>query len=83
MHRFIKHNKVITAYFVVSFVVISLYILSLNETEWFPHVGDWFNVLFQLSIGFVINFIFGVVAVINDSGEGETVKTANLCMKKA
>jgi hypothetical protein len=63
MRRFIKQNKIITACFVVSFVVISLYILSLNETEWFPHAGDWFNVLFQLSIGFVINFLFYVTQV--------------------
>ena len=63
MLKFIKHNKVITACFVVSFVIISLYIFSLNETEWFPHAGDWFNVLFQLSIGFVINFFFYVTQV--------------------
>ena len=63
MRRFIKQNKVITACFVVSLAVISLYIFSLSETEWFPHAGDWFNVLFQLSIGFVINFFFYVTQV--------------------
>ena len=61
--RFIKYNKVISVCFATSFAIIVLYIFSLNETEWFPHAGDWFNVLFQLSIGFVINFIFYVTQV--------------------
>ena len=63
MRRFVKCNKVISACSVVSFAIIALYILSLREIEWFPHAGDWFNVLFQLSIGFVINFIFYVTQV--------------------
>lgn len=63
MRKFVKYNKVISACFVVSFAIIALYILSLREIEWFPHAGDWFNVLFQLSIGFVINFIFYVTQV--------------------
>ena len=61
--RFIKYNKVISVCFATSFAIIVLYIFSLNETEWFPHAGDWFTVLFQLSIGFVINFIFYVTQV--------------------
>ena len=63
MRKFIRHNKIIFACFVASVAIISLYILSLKEMEWFPHAGDWFNVLFQLSIGFVINFIFYVTQV--------------------
>lgn len=78
MSRFIKQNKVITACFVISFVVISLYIVSLNETEWFPHAGDWFNVLFQLSIGFVINFIFYVTQVYIP--RKNLSRQANLCI---
>lgn len=58
MRRFVKCNKVISASFVVSFAIIALYIFSLNKIEWFPYAGEWFSVLFQLSIGFVINFIF-------------------------
>lgn len=63
MRRFVKCNKVISASFVVSFAIIALYIFSLKKIEWFPYAGEWFNVLFQLSIGFVINFIFYVTQV--------------------
>lgn len=63
MRRFVKCNKVISASFVVSFAIIALYIFSLKKIEWFPYAGEWFNVLFQLSVGFVINFIFYVTQV--------------------
>ena len=80
MNQFMKQNKIITACFAVSFVVISLYIFSLKETEWFPHAGDWFNVLFQLSIGFVINFIFYVTQVYIP--RQNLSRQANLCIQE-
>lgn len=63
MKEFIKSNKIISGCFGVSIVVCFLYILSLDKEEWFPHAGDWFNLLFQLSVGFIINFIFYVTQV--------------------
>ncbi|MBR6124765.1 hypothetical protein IKQ19_14410 [Candidatus Saccharibacteria bacterium] len=35
----------------------------MDKAEWFPHAGIWLNVLFQLSIGFIINFVFYVTQV--------------------
>ena len=37
--------------------------MTIDIPEWFPHAEDWFNLLFQLSIGFVINFMFYVTQV--------------------
>ncbi len=63
MKQFLKSNKIISGFFGISILVSFLYILSLDKKEWFPHAGDWFNLLFQLSVGFIINFIFYVTQV--------------------
>lgn len=63
MKQFLKSNKTISVCFGISILVCFLYILSLDKKEWFPHAGDWFNLLFQLSVGFIINFIFYVTQV--------------------
>ena len=47
---FIDKNKLITAFFVISVVVIVTYILSMDLPEWFNGAGDWFNLLFQLAV---------------------------------
>ena len=48
---------------VFSILIVIAYILSMNQKEWFPGAGEWFNVFFQLSIGFIINFIFYITQV--------------------
>lgn len=63
MKQFLKSNKTISGCLGISILVCFLYILSLDKKEWFPHAGDWFNLLFQLSVGFIINFIFYVTQV--------------------
>ena len=63
MKLFVKENKLISVIFGVSVVVILLYVLSIDIPEILPHAGDWFDILFQLSIGFVINFMFYVTQV--------------------
>ena len=63
MKAFLKDNKLISAVFCGSILVIFAYVLSLDVPEWFTHAGDWFNILFQLAIGFVINFMFYVTQV--------------------
>ena len=60
---FIDKNKLITAFFVISVVVIVTYILSMDLPEWFNGAGDWFNLLFQLAVGYIINFMFYVTQV--------------------
>ena len=63
MKQFFKSNKTISGCFGVSILICFIYILSLDKKEWFPHAGDWFNLLFQLSVGFIISFIFYVTQV--------------------
>ena len=46
-----------------SAAIVVLYIYSMDKAECFPHAGIWFNVLFQLSIGFIINFVFYITQV--------------------
>lgn len=63
MKKFIKQNKAICSFFIFSLVIIGLYIYSLEKTEWFPHAGDWFQVLFQVAVGFLVSFIFYIMQV--------------------
>lgn len=63
MINFIKNNTFIFVCFLFAIVIIWLYIQTMNIMEWFPHAGDWFQVLFQLAIGFVVSFIFYVTQV--------------------
>ena len=39
------------------------YILTLHVTEWFSGADAWFNLLFQLAVGFIINFMFYITQV--------------------
>lgn len=61
--RFVKDNKALTAGFGISIVLCILHILSIKKEEYFPHAGEWFNLVFQLSVGFIINFIFYLTQV--------------------
>ena len=63
MISFIKGNTIIFVSFLLAIIVIGLYIQTKNVVEWFPHADEWFQVLFQLSIGFVVSFIFYVTQV--------------------
>ncbi len=60
MKLFIKENFLISVICLISVLIILLYIFSMDISESFPHAADCFNTLFQLSIGFVINFMFYV-----------------------
>lgn len=60
---FVNKNKLITAFFVISVAVIVAYILSMDLPEWFNGAGDWFNLLFQFAVGYIINFMFYITQV--------------------
>ena len=60
---FIDKNKLITAFFAISVAVIVAYFLSIDLPEWFNGAGDWFNLLSQLAVGYIINFMFYVTQV--------------------
>lgn len=80
MISFIRENKLISSVFLGSMLIILAYILSMDIPEWFPHAGDWFNILFQLAIGFVINFMFYVTQVYIP--RLKQLKQANDCVYK-
>jgi hypothetical protein len=61
--RFIKKNRLIFLFFFVSIIVIVSYLLTINSPELFVGAEHWYNLLFQLSIGYVINFIFYITQV--------------------
>ena len=70
MKNFIRHaeifigkNTLITKIFVVALVIIISYILTKDFFELFKYVKDFYNLFFQLSIGYVISFIFYVMQV--------------------
>lgn len=60
---FIKRNKLIFIFFVLSTIIIVSYIVTINLPELFLGVEHWYNLLFQLSIGYIINFIFYITQI--------------------
>lgn len=72
MGEFAKKNRWITACFFVSIGVIISYILTWNLPELFNGAGLWYNILFQLAIGYVINFMFYVTQVYLPNKKHET-----------
>ena len=63
MKEFIAKNKIIFSCFCVATLIGVVYILTMDQEEWFPYAGDWFDLIFQLSVGFIINFIFFVTQI--------------------
>lgn len=61
--EFIKSNKLITMIFGFSVFIIISYILSMDSLEWFDGAERWFNLGSQLSVGFIISFIFYITQV--------------------
>lgn len=61
--RFIKLNKLITIFLGIAIFIIISYMASMNYTEWFSGAEMLFNLFFQLSIGYIINFIFYVTQI--------------------
>lgn len=63
MKRFYQSNKILTQIFIFVIVISLSYIMSMKMPEWFNGAELWFNLVFQLSIGFIINFMFYVTQV--------------------
>ncbi len=63
MFRFIKKNRALSICFCFSFSFCIFFILKLNSKEEFNYAYNWLNSLFQLSIGFIINFIFFITQI--------------------
>lgn len=63
--KFIKSNKIIFSFFIVSIVIIVSYTLTIN-LDWSTSLNEikkWYNLLFQLAIGYIINFLFYITQI--------------------
>lgn len=63
VQTFIKENKWITGFFFVSWLVIVSYILTIEWPELFNGAEEIYSLFFQLSIGYIINFMFYITQV--------------------
>lgn len=72
--KFIKKNVLIFIFFLISVIVIISYICTINLPELFAGAGHWYNLLFQLAIGYIINFMFYITQVyLPNNKRAETV----------
>ena len=78
---FIRKNKLIFSFFIISIVVISSYFLTMDWPEIFKGAELWFDFLFQLSVGYIINFMFYVTQVYVPNNRKETVARKNVSVR--
>lgn len=78
---FIRKNKLIFSFFIISIVVISSYFLTMDWPELFKGAELWFNFLFQLSVGYMINFMFYVTQVYVPNNRKEAVARKNVSVR--
>lgn len=78
---FIRKNKLIFSFFIISIVVISSYFLTMDWPEIFKGAELWFNFLFQLSVGYIINFMFYVTQVYVPNNRKEAVARKNVSVR--
>ena len=78
---FIKRNKIIFAFFIISIIVVAAYYLTMDLPELFNGAERWFNLLSQLSIGYIINFIFYVTQVYIPNNKRDSMARKNVSIR--
>ena len=78
---FIKRNTLISAFFIISIVIITSYYLTLDLPELFRGAEQWFNLLFQLSVGYIINFMFYITQVYVPNNKRDSIARRNVSMR--
>ncbi len=63
MVKFFKKNILISIILVFAIFIVISYIITKDMPELFRYAEDIYNVLFQLSIGYIISFVFYVLQV--------------------
>ena len=58
LKEFYKYNRCLFWLSVIAFIIIVIYIVTFDCSELFPRAGLFFNLVFQLSIGYEINILF-------------------------
>ena len=76
--QFVKSNLIISFLAVVSVAIILLYILTMDCPELFPGAERWFNLVYQLSIGFFTSFVFYVTQVFIPEYKGKVIINKNV-----
>lgn len=76
--RFIKDNRIISILAGVSVTIILSYILTTDCPELFHGAELWFNLMFQLSIGFLTSFIFYITQVYMPEYRGKVIVNGNV-----
>lgn len=72
---FVEKNRWITVFFFISLFIIISYILTKEWPELFDGAEELFSLFFQLSIGYIINFMFYITQVyIPNSNRDATVR---------
>ncbi|WP_027636988.1 hypothetical protein [Clostridium butyricum] len=61
--NFILTNKTITFFLFFALICAFSYLKTLTDPEIIPGIEKWYNFCFQLSVGYIINFIFYLTQV--------------------
>ena len=62
MCKFFRKNKVLSVCFIIALITCIVYV-SIYNNESAVNNNKWFNFLFQLSIGFIVNFFFYITQI--------------------
>lgn len=63
IHTFYKRNKVLSWMFAIAALIILSYYISYDMPELIPGIEKWYNLLTNLCIGVVVNFLFYIFQV--------------------
>ena len=63
MKKLFKKQKFLTITCAIAFVIIFVYFLTYNIPELFPGGGLIFDTIFQIAVGYIINYIFFIVNI--------------------
>lgn len=78
VYKFYKDNKIISIGCLVAVIVVFSYIYTKDDPELFAHAEDFFYLLFQLSIGFIVSFTFFILQVYIP--HQKKIRLANKCI---
>lgn len=78
---FVKRNSVIFSFFIVSLIIILSYLLTMDCPELFIGAEKWFNLMFQLSVGYIINFMFYVTQVYIPNNKRDSIVRQNISIR--
>lgn len=81
VNRFTRDNKIISTFFIVSIIIMASYLCTTDWPELFSGAGEIYNLFYQLSIGYIINFVFYITQVYIPSSKKESVTKRCIAQK--